>query len=138
MKNTRRIIVLLLVLVGIAALVAGCSLGTVSVSLDDAGAIKVAHLGDRLVVRLAGNPSTGYTWGRTAPSDAGLAASPLDVARESEWEFPAGENMPGASGLCIFEYIVARTGTVTLEYAYARSWETEPVQTFSITIWAQE
>jgi len=138
MKNALRVVALALAVAGVALWISGCSLGTVSVSLDDAGLIKVAHVGDRVVVRLAGTPSTGYTWNRTAPSDSSLATSPLEVVRENEWEFPAGGNLVGAPGLCVFEYVVERTGTVTLDYAYARSWEAEPAQTFSFTIWAQE
>lgn len=39
----------------------------------------------------------------------------------------------------LFKYAASRPpGTVTLAYEYARSWEAEPVQTFTVTIWARE
>ncbi len=133
-------------LVGIAALVAllalalsGCGPGdTIDVTEDDAGVTKVAQVGDRVVVRLAGNPSTGFTWTRTAPVDEDLDASPLEPMEEGEWEFPAGGQLPGEPGVCLFEYAIVGTGTVTLSYEYARSWEDEPAETFTVAIWARE
>jgi predicted secreted protein len=137
MRSSRRVLWIGLALAGIAFFLPSCSPETVLVTLSDAGAVKTVHLGGRLVVQLAGSPSTGYTWNRVAPSDEDLATSPLEAAREGEWEFPGGESGPGASGLCIFEYVATRLGTVTLEYVYARAWEIEPVQTVGVTIWAQ-
>ena len=138
MKITRRAAPLLAMAAVLAVALSGCWGGSVTVTVDDAGSIKTAQVGDRVIVRLVGNPSTGFTWTRVGPIDEALAASPLEPVAEGEWEFPAGEDMPGASGICIFEYRVARAGTVALSYAYARSWEAEPVQTFSVVIWARE
>jgi inhibitor of cysteine peptidase len=138
MKIARRAVPLLMMAAALAVALSGCWGGSVTVTVDDAGAIKAAQVGDRVIVRLAGNPSTGFTWTRVEPTDEVLAASPLEPVAEGEWQFPAGANMPGAPGICIFEYRVARAGTVALSYAYARSWEEAPAQTFSVVIWARE
>lgn len=137
MRTTCRRCVALVALSALA--LAGCGPGnTIGVTEDDAGVTKVAHVGDRVVVSLAGNPSTGFTWTRTAPADEDLAASLLEPIREGEWTFPAGGHLPGEPGICRFEYAVVGTGTVTLSYEYARSWEDEPIETFAVTIWARE
>ncbi|MCX6093081.1 MAG: protease inhibitor I42 family protein [Candidatus Bipolaricaulota bacterium] len=138
MKITRRAAPLLAMAAVLAVALSGCWGGSVTVTVDDAGSIKTAQVGDRVIVRLAGNPTTGFTWARVEPTDEALAASPLDPVAEGSWEFPAGGNMPGAPGLCIFEYRVVHAGTVPLSYAYARSWEEAPAQTFSVVIWARE
>ena len=107
---------------------------------EDAGTIQVAHVGDRVTVRLDGNPSTGFNWTRTEPSDeefaeARLALQPIE---EGTWEFPMNAQVPGASGVCLFRYVADEPGTVTLSFAYGRSWETEPIETFGVVIWVRE
>jgi predicted secreted protein len=133
-----RVGLLALAVIGMVVGLVGCGTTTVSVTLDDAGTIQAVGVGDRVVVRLDGTPSTGFTWSRTSPSDEELEASPLEVVSEGEYEFAGNESIPGAAGICVFEYEVARSGTVTLTYAYARSWEEDPAETFSVTIWARE
>ncbi len=122
----------------LSVMLSGCWGGSVAVTLDDAGSIQAARVGDRVIVRLDGNPSTGFTWTRVAPSDDAIAASPLEIVAEDEWQFPGGGHLAGEPGVCLFTYEVARAGTVALAYEYARAWEAEPVQTFSVTIWARE
>jgi predicted secreted protein len=122
----------------LAISLSGCQSGSLTVTEEDAGTIQVAHVGDRVTVRLIGNPSTGFTWTRTEPTDAewaGLALQPVD---EGSWEFPAGTQLTGASGVCLFRYVASERGTVTLSFAYGRSWESEPVETFSVVIWVRE
>ncbi len=138
MRIARCAVLLLAMAAVLAVALSGCWGGSVTVTVDDAGSIKAAQVGDRVIVRLAGNPTTGFTWTRVEPTDENLAASPLEPVTEGAWEFPAGETAPGAPGLCIFEYEVVRAGTVTLSYAYARSWEEAPAQTFSVVIWGRE
>ncbi len=138
MRIARRAVLLLVTAVVLVIVLTGCWAGSVIVTADDAGAIKTARVGDRVIVRLAGNPTTGFTWTRVEPTDEALAASPLEPVAEGAWQFPVGGNMPGAPGICIFEYRVVHAGTVPLSYTYARSWEEEPAQTFSVVIWARE
>jgi len=122
----------------VAAGLSGCTGLRVTVTDGDAGTIQRVRVGDTLTVRLSGNPSTGFNWSRTAPSDEALIDSVLSPASEGEWVFPAGGNLPGEPGICVFVYDVVRPGTTALTYTYARSWEDEPAETFTVTIWARE
>jgi predicted secreted protein len=139
MKTACRSAMLVVGAVAVTLALAGCWGGnTVAITETGAGTIVAARLGDRVVVRLGGNPSTGYAWSRVAPRDDDIAASPLDVIEEGEWHFPNGGHLPGEPGICTFEYRAERAGIVTLTYEYARSWEGDPVETFSVTVWARE
>lgn len=133
MKRARTALTLLAMALGLITL-SGCWSGDVTITQADAGTVQVARAGDRVTVRLAGNPSTGHTWTRTAPTDeefAGLALQPID---EGTWEFPSDGRVPGSGGTCLFRYLAEEAGSVTLSFAYGRSWEPEPVQTFSVTV----
>jgi predicted secreted protein len=136
-RRARRALVVL-VTFGLAAALFGCWSGEVTVTQEDAGTIRLARIGDRVTVRLDGNPSTGYTWTRTAPTDDELPGSALQPIEEGTWEFPSGEQVPGAGGVCLFRYLADKSGSVTLSFVYGRSWEPEPVQTFSVVIQVQD
>lgn len=138
MRRTRQTLAWIGVGLALAVGLAGCAGSRVTVTEGDAGTIQRVRVGDTLAVRLGGNPSTGFNWSRTSPSDDAIADSVLAPVSEGEWVFPAGGNLPGEPGICIFVYEVARTGTVTLSYTYARSWEPEPAETWSITVWARD
>jgi len=137
MKTMRALPTLAMALV-LAISLSGCRSGSITVTEEDAGTIQAAHVGDRTTVRLAGNPSTGFNWTRTEPTNEELAGLALRPIEEGVWEFPLGEQVPGASGVCLFRYVANEPGTVTLSFAYGRSWESEPVDTFSVVIWVRE
>ena len=137
MKTMRALPALAMALV-LAISLSGCRSGSVTVTEEDAGTIQVARVGDRVTVRLNGNPSTGFVWTRTEPTNEEFADLALRPIEEGVWEFPLGEQVPGASGVCLFRYVANEPGTVTLSFAYGRSWESEPVDTFSVVIWVRE
>lgn len=137
MKTMRALPALAMALV-LAISLSGCRSSGITVTLEDAGTIQAAHVGDRVTVRLAGNPSTGFNWTRTEPTNEELAGLALRPIEEGTWEFPLGGQVPGASGVCLFRYGADEPGTVTLSFAYGRSWESEPVDTFSVVIWVRE
>ena len=137
MKIARALPALTMALV-LAISLSGCWSGSLAVTEEDAGTIQVAHVGDRVTVRLIGNPSTGFTWTRTEPTDEELAGLALQPVEEGSWEFPAGTQVPGASGVCLFRYVANEPGTVALSFAYGRSWESEPVDIFNIVFWVRQ
>jgi predicted secreted protein len=98
MKTARALPALTMALV-LAISLSGCQSGSLTVTEEDAGTIQVAHVGDRVTVRLIGNRSTGFTWTRTEPTDEELAGLALQPVEEGSWEFPAGTQVPGASGV---------------------------------------
>jgi predicted secreted protein len=138
MSIVRRASPLLGVALVLAVSLSGCRFGGITVTREDAGTIQVAHVGDRVTVRLDGNPSTGFNWTRTEPTDEELAGLALQPIEEGTWEFPMNAQVPGASGVCLFRYVADEPGTVILSFAYGRSWETEPIETFDVVIWVRE
>ncbi len=123
---------------GLPAATIGCAVRTVEVTDGDAGSVQTARVGDRIVVLLAGNPSTGFAWSRVEPDGDAMDGSALAPIDEGVWEVPTGGDVPGTPGLCRFEYSAEKPGAVTLAYAYARPWEEETAQTFTVTIWVRE
>jgi predicted secreted protein len=139
MSIARRASPLLGVALVLAVSLSGCwPSGGLAVTEADAGTIQVARVGDRVTVRLNGNPSTGFNWTRTEPTTEELAGLALRPVEEGTWEFPMNGQVPGASGVCLFRYVAEEPGTVPLSFAYGRSWESEPVDTFNVVIWVRE
>jgi inhibitor of cysteine peptidase len=76
--------------------------------------------GNVLVIPLAGNPTTGFTW-LAAPSAEGILTSRGDPA------YTSGSDLPGAGGYQIFTFDAAASGDVTLTFTYRQPWdETTP------------
>jgi predicted secreted protein len=136
--KTARALPALAMAFALAISLSGCRSGSVTVTEEDAGTVQAARVGDRVTVRLNGNPSTGFNWARTEPTNEEFAGLALRPVEEGAWEFPMNEQVPGASGVCQFRYVADGPGTVTLSFAYGRSWESEPVDTFSVVIWVRE
>jgi predicted secreted protein len=123
---------------GLLALLAiglsGCLSAPVTITSQDDGSIVAARVGDRINVRLDGNPSTGYTWSRTEPVD--LTDSPLEPIEEGNY-VDSGGTWVGAPAFAVFRYAAVAAGTVQLTYAYHAAWEEVPVQTFSVVVWVR-
>lgn len=76
--------------------------------------------GQRLIVRLASNRSTGFRWQVNGPLPAGLRQD-SEPLYESD---PARPAMPGAGGQETWVFEATNTGTAELNLAYRRPWET--------------
>ena len=107
----------LVALLAAATLVLGPAANGTTVSL---------HRGDTLVVRLAGNPSTGYRWSTVrVPASLQLVAAQYVAPKPQR---------PGAGGTYVFRFR-AGTGAGRLALAYARPWEhTKPLRSFVLTV----
>jgi predicted secreted protein len=138
MKTTRQALSVLAMTLVLAIFLSGCQSGGITVTAEDTGTIQIAHVGQRIAVRLGGNPSTGFLWTRTKPTDEELAGLALQPVEEGTWEFPMNEQVPGMSGVCLFRYVANEPGTVALSFAYGRPWESDPVETFHVVIWVRE
>lgn len=130
--------VLLLLLAGSAAAVAGCGSqanangGPVRLTEADNGRAVTVKAGEDIQVVLSGNPTTGYSWTASVSDDAVLA-------QQGEPVYAQGNTDPsivGAGGTYTFTFKAAAEGQVTLEFEYARPFETgvAPIQTCSITV----
>ena len=71
--------------------------------------------GQKLLVELPGNPSTGFMW-RTVEGGSPV----LDSLGDSTYEPSQSASEVGSGGTYTFTYWVAGTGSATLRLAYAR------------------
>ncbi|WP_159838466.1 protease inhibitor I42 family protein [Nocardia sp. CY41] len=132
---------LLVLLAGLA--VAGCGGspdGVTTESADpvvrvgetDDGHQRRLRVGQRLVVALPSNPSTGYSWSITTV-DAAVAKQDGEADFEPD---PAVPVAPGAGGTSVWSFVGVAVGQTPLTMEYRRPWEQglEPARTFSLTI----
>jgi len=113
----------------------GCSLFTVVLDAADQGTIQQLHVGDSLVIRLMGTPSTGYEWVRIQPEVWG--DGPIDIVAEGEFE-ACSNGLIGSPGEYVFRYRAMRQGTTVLGFAYRRPWEKdEAADLYEVTIWVR-
>lgn len=98
----------------------------------DDGKTVSARVGQQIVVSLAGNPTTGYSWA--------LAALEGDAVRQvgkiAYRQRPTGRPMVGVGGTFTATFQAAKVGKATIRLAYRRPWEKgkAPVKTFALTV----
>jgi len=98
---------------------------------DDGASVQLA-LDGQLIVALASNPTTGFSWSVSDASDPQLVL-------QGEPKFvPAGSTTPvvGAGGTEVFTFKAVDAGTAKLTLEYRRSFETgvAPEDTFTVTV----
>lgn len=110
-----------------SVLAASASAATIVRGPSANGSTVRAHAGDALVVRLPGNPTTGYRW-----SVVRLPAS-LRLVRAAY--HPPAQRRLGQGGTYVFRFAV-RFGHGTIRLGYSRPWETTkpPLRTFTLTV----
>jgi inhibitor of cysteine peptidase len=141
MKPRFQFIMLSVLLAALLFSAAGCS-GAVPLSTPispsnalteaDNGKTVNLNVGEMLVVRLASNPSTGYSW-----ETKGLNTQILEQVGDAVFESPdTPPDLVGAGGTLVLTFKALEPGTTTLTLVYHRSWETDvaPLQTFSVTV----
>lgn len=101
----------------------------VNLTESDNGQKITLFAGQELIIQLAGNPTTGYTW----------EASNLDAAmfqQVGQAVFASSNpNTVGSGGTQTLTFRVLKTGPAALTLVYHRPWEKDvaPLHTFSIT-----
>ena len=102
-----------------------------SVTLTDAsngGKVEVRN-GGQIIIRLDGNPSTGYTW----------EAKDLDTTLFNQAGDPvfssSSPGLVGSAGTLTLTFNALKAGTSQLTLIYHRPWETgvEAINTFTVT-----
>jgi len=120
--------ILLAVLIGAVGLLAGC-FGPLSLTEAHDGDLVDLKVGDEVIVRLTGNPTTGYAW---------LVADSLkETVLESlgDGVFVPGTDAPaGGGGHFEFRFRAVAIGTTPLELSYRRTWEDEALETFAVAV----
>lgn len=72
--------------------------------------------GEEIILKLASNPSTGYTWTYEITGDDAIAMS-------YSYEDNCAEGMVGCSGNEVYVVKATAPGFVTLSFKYSRPWE---------------
>lgn len=95
---------------------------------DDGSQVELAG-GQTLVVRLEGNPTTGYTW-ETAEIDQKV------LRQVGEPQFEADSDAAGSAGVQTLRFETVTSGSTTLKLVYARPWEEglPPQETFTVQV----
>ena len=95
----------------------------------DHGAHATLRLGDRLLVALEGNPTTGYEWSNT------LVYEYASLREIGEAEFRPDSDLVGAGGLFLFRYEAVGVGPQAFRFAYQRPWESvEPLRLLEFSV----
>jgi inhibitor of cysteine peptidase len=132
MRRILWIVFALVLMAGIAVGVMAATAGggkSINVDASYSGKQVELSLGDSLVVTLASNVTTGYSWTLTGISDE-------SVLQKTKSEYVAPKtNLMGAGGTEVWTFKALKVGNSTISMGYSRPWEsTPPVETFSLTI----
>jgi inhibitor of cysteine peptidase len=102
----------------------------VSLAYEDNGKTVALHTGDKLVVSLGGNITTGYSWNIVEP-----LPPMLHLLGACEY-VPDQPIRAGSPGTFIFRFQADSTGSSNLNLAYARPWEKNvpPYSTFKVSV----
>ena len=121
------VVVVALLTAGLAASHPAVGVDTITVGTKANGTAVRPQLGDTLVVRLPGNPTTGYRWAATR-------VPPMLPLLSSSYVAAAPGRL-GQGGIYVFRFR-ARAGSGVLRLDYRRPWETSkpPLRTFRLTI----
>ena len=104
--------------------------GDVTVTASGSAALKV---GQTLVITLASNPSTGYSWTVSGAPDSGVLTQDGDITYTAT---NPDVVMPGSGGSETVRFTATAAGTTTVVLDYRRPWETDvpPVETVTIDV----
>jgi inhibitor of cysteine peptidase len=125
-----RKILCILVFVCLLVSAAGCGSMQAKVTSNDDGKQLNVRVGEKIVVTLDGNPSTGYTWD---PKE--LDASMIQQVGSTDFK-SGNPGLVGAGGTLTLTFKLLKPGTTVLTLIYHRPWETdvEPLHSYTITI----
>jgi inhibitor of cysteine peptidase len=117
-------------LMGLLILTTGCGQQKLALTAADKGSQVEVAVGQKILVTLDGNPSTGYSWDVKE-----LETSLLEQVGEAKFESNA-PSLVGSGGTQTLTFKALQAGTTTLTLVYHRPWETEvePIDTFSVTV----
>jgi predicted secreted protein len=101
-----------------------------TVTGGDAAANTQVKLGRELAVKLAGNPSTGYTW----RPPAAVAARLVLKAQYFEGSAAGQPARPGAGGTQVFVFDAVAAGIERLHFEYRRGQTGSPLRTYDLTV----
>ena len=96
---------------------------------EDAGRQVELAVGEKMLVTLASNPTTGYQWDLAEMDESVLAQSGTEYDSDSP-------QLIGSGGEETFTFEAVGVGETALQLIYHRPWEEDvpPVETFTVTV----
>ena len=123
--------VILMTGIGAAAVIASAG-GSNSLSVDASYSGKQVEIsvGESLIVTLASNASTGFSWRLAENSDE------VELQQSGHEYIAPKSTLLGASGKEVWTFKAIEKGTSTIRLEYSRPWEggVAPAQTFILTV----
>lgn len=106
-----------------------CGSSKVKVGEDANGQTIELSAGQKLEIKLAGNPTTGFNWEVSEIDDS-------IIKQSGEAEYKSDSDLIGSGGMFTYSFEAIQPGTTTLKLIYHRSWEKDipPEQEFAITV----
>ena len=121
--------ILLLMCAGLLLCGAGCRKTEEAPAAPEAAKSAAVQDGE-LIVRLKGNPTTGYTWAWELEGEC-----LTEIEQENYLPDETDEAMDGVGGIFEYRFAPASDGTATLHFRYERSWENEdPAERYDVTV----
>ena len=90
---------------------------SVTVTGTDSGRVVNLKTGDTLAVRLASNPSTGYSW------DVSKGKADVLLERNKVFERGAADSPLGTGGTDVWMFEAVKEGKQKVTFTYRRPWE---------------
>ena len=121
----------MIAILAISIVLSACSAASTPVTLTvkDVGTTITLQKGQKLEIKLEGNPTTGFNW-YAYPELTSL------LTQVGEPEFKADSKLIGSGGMITLRFEAAAAGQGKLQLAYRRAWEKDitPLQTFEVNI----
>ena len=82
-------------------------------------------VGETVKMKIESNPTTGYQWTTKVESEF------IDVVKE---DYVSNSDLIGAGGIQEFDFKALKAGKTIIVMNYGRSWEPNPINTYSISV----
>ena len=108
----------------------------INLGIADSGKTVKAGVGDLVLIKLASNPTTGFSWSAAdLPKGSAVTLQSKKYLSASQMNAEI-RPMAGQGGQATFTYRVAKAGKATISLTYRRPWEkkAKPARTFTVTI----
>ncbi len=101
------------------------------IAKSDSGKRARVPVGQYILIRLPGNPTTGFEW-----RVAAIAGQSVRLLSEPQYVPPANSAAAGAGGVYWFKFLAVAAGATKIQLIYVRPWEKgqAPVDAFQITV----
>ena len=128
----RRLVAILILAATLAACAGDSTVpgATIELTAGDSGSAVPAKVGDRIVISLDANPTTGYTWQQVP----GLDTSVVSYVSEDYEQAPAASPVVGGGGTDTWTFQAVGEGTTTIALGYQRSGDTTAAESFTVTV----